>query len=242
MVDRTFSDFSMALCIKQERISISALPPVTAYRACQLIYKFSRLTPAQKKVFLAELPNAIISGAFRSIDEADARGSCQKGIRVANAVMVIATLFTGGAAAGLKAYEEAAEAATAAADADAIPKFCQATASPKFSKDNESLFKGKTIGQVTDMLRNGQLSPKDVPVEYINRDGVRLAINTRSTIALRRANIPISKWNLIDKTGDLVLENKITEASKRPFEDTPASGKHSVSQRYFSTESGGVVV
>jgi filamentous hemagglutinin len=65
------------------------------------------------------------------------------------------------------------------------------------------------------MLRNGQLKPKEVPITYIERDGVKLIENTRSSLALRRANIPESAWNLINKTGDLTIVAKITERLAR---------------------------
>lgn len=65
------------------------------------------------------------------------------------------------------------------------------------------------------MLRQGKLDVSDVPVTYIERNGNRLIENTRSSLALKRANIPESQWNLINKTGDLEIELKITERLQR---------------------------
>ena len=92
-------------------------------------------------------------------------------------------------------------------------KFTQTTASPYFSEEGK--FAGKTIGEIAKMLRDGQLKPSDVPITYIERDGVKLIENTRSSLALRRANVPESAWNLINKTGDAIIEAKITERLAR---------------------------
>lgn len=91
--------------------------------------------------------------------------------------------------------------------------FTQTTASPNFSAEGK--FSGKTIGEVSDMLRQGKLDVNDVPVTYIERNGTRLIENTRSSLALKRANIPEAQWNLINKTGDLEIELKITERLQR---------------------------
>lgn len=88
-------------------------------------------------------------------------------------------------------------------------RFTQITASPYFSIEGK--FSGKTIGEVSDLLRKGKLLPEDVPVVYLERNGVKLLENTRSSLALKRANIPESKWKLIDMTGDAIIEAKITE-------------------------------
>src|SRR5262249_15720223 len=85
--------------------------------------------------------------------------------------------------------------------------FTQRTASPSFS--DEGVFAGKTIGGLANDLRSGAISPQEVPVEYIQGDGARLIVNTRSSLALRRANIPSSKWTLIDRTGDPFTQENI---------------------------------
>lgn len=95
----------------------------------------------------------------------------------------------------------------------ARPNFTQTTAHPQFS--DEGAFAGKTIDQVADALRSGQLRPTDVPVDYLIREGHALAINTRSSLALRRAGIDLSEWTLVNRTGDLFFEAKITERLAR---------------------------
>jgi len=72
-------------------------------------------------------------------------------------------------------------------------------------------FAGRTIGQVSSQLRSGALRVKDVPVEYIKRGKTNLILNTRSSLALKRSNIPIQKWNLIDRTGNPGLEAHLTQ-------------------------------
>lgn len=92
-------------------------------------------------------------------------------------------------------------------------KFTQITASEYFSVEGK--FAGKTIGEVSDMLKSGKLKPSEIPVTYIERNGVKLIENTRSSLALKRANIPESKWTTINKTGDSTIEAKITERLAR---------------------------
>lgn len=44
-------------------------------------------------------------------------------------------------------------------------------------------------------------------LEYINRDGNILILNTRSSQALTQAGIPRSQWCAIDRTGDELFES-----------------------------------
>lgn len=90
-----------------------------------------------------------------------------------------------------------------------VGKFTQKTASPNFSQ--EGSFAGKTIGEVSNSLRSGALKTSDVPVEYIMRDGNKLLLNTRSSLALKRAGIPESNWVMVNKTGDSFLEQMLTQ-------------------------------
>ena len=54
------------------------------------------------------------------------------------------------------------------------------------------------------------MSPKDVSIEVIVRDGNTLIPNTRSSQALIRAGIPRSSWNVIDRTGQAVYEARLS--------------------------------
>ena len=88
-------------------------------------------------------------------------------------------------------------------------RFTQLTASPVF--DAKGAFAGKTIGDVADGLRNGSIRISDVEINFVKRGGYRLIENTRSSLALRRAGIPPEQWNLINKTGDINIEMRITD-------------------------------
>jgi RHS repeat-associated protein len=60
-------------------------------------------------------------------------------------------------------------------------------------------FKGQSIANVAKGLRSGRISPNQLPVDYIVRNGERVALNNRSLTALRRAGIEPTK--LFDRTG-----------------------------------------
>jgi hypothetical protein len=86
--------------------------------------------------------------------------------------------------------------------------YAQKTFSNAFS--DEGAFAGKTVPDVADALRSGQLKPGDVPVQYIVRDGNTLILNTRSAQALEQAGIPRSQWNAVNVTGDAAAEGRLT--------------------------------
>lgn len=72
-------------------------------------------------------------------------------------------------------------------------------------------FAGKTIGQVTEELRDGTLKAVNIPVIYIKKNSVMLIENIRSSLALRRAGIPFNKWNMTDMTGNGEITKMIIE-------------------------------
>ncbi|HUY44956.1 MAG TPA: hypothetical protein VMV92_04440, partial [Streptosporangiaceae bacterium] len=69
---------------------------------------------------------------------------------------------------------------------------------------------GRSISDVSGDLSSGALTPKDVPVGMIVRDGNSLILNTRSAQALMQAGIPRSAWSVIDQTGDPFFEELLT--------------------------------
>ncbi|MBI1842924.1 MAG: hypothetical protein HYR88_18950 [Verrucomicrobia bacterium] len=95
-------------------------------------------------------------------------------------------------------------------------RFAQASAYWKFS--DGGLFKGKTIGELANMLRYGTLMPSEIPVQFVTRvvagKQIRLIVNTRSSLALKRAQIPESKWTMVDMSADKDLQNRITTRLK----------------------------
>jgi RHS repeat-associated protein len=66
-------------------------------------------------------------------------------------------------------------------------------------------FAGRTVGDVASGLRSGTISPDQLPVEFIVRNGQRVALNNRSLLALRRAGMEPTR--LIDRTGSPQFEN-----------------------------------
>ena len=91
--------------------------------------------------------------------------------------------------------------------------YSQRTYSPSFSADG--LFGGKTVDEVADALRAGDLDPAEVPVGYIVRDGKALILNTRSAQALEAAAIPRSSWNGVDHTGNEFFERLLDGQLRR---------------------------
>ena len=56
-------------------------------------------------------------------------------------------------------------------------------------------------------INNGKISVSDIPIEYINRDGNILILNTRSSQALTQAGVPRNEWIAIDRTGEPLFES-----------------------------------
>jgi hypothetical protein len=64
-------------------------------------------------------------------------------------------------------------------------------------------------------LHSGALTPKDVPINIIVRDGNTLILNTRSATALTRAGVSRSSWNVINRTGDDFFEGLLDDQLRR---------------------------
>ena len=93
-------------------------------------------------------------------------------------------------------------------------KFAQKTinATGRFSDfgiKKYSKLAGRQINTVDDLalaLKQGVVKAKDLPIDYIVRDGNTLIINTRTAVALERAGIPRTAWYAIDQTGNSAIE------------------------------------
>ncbi|QHI73451.1 hypothetical protein [Aminipila terrae] len=68
----------------------------------------------------------------------------------------------------------------------------------------------KTIDDLAAALKSGKVSPSNLPVEYIVRDGNTLILNTRTSQALIQAGIPRSQWSTINQTGNEFFEDLLT--------------------------------
>lgn len=78
------------------------------------------------------------------------------------------------------------------------------------SKFRGGALAGRSISDVAGDLSSGALTPKDVPVGMIVRDGNTLILNTRSAQALMQAGIPRAAWSVVDRTGDPFFEELLT--------------------------------
>jgi hypothetical protein len=63
------------------------------------------------------------------------------------------------------------------------------------------LFKGADVDEVAARLRSGELSPDDLPVQYIWVNGDKMVVNNRSLTALSKAGLQPTRT--IDMTGRL---------------------------------------
>jgi hypothetical protein len=100
--------------------------------------------------------------------------------------------------------------------------FAQNTASRIFSSGGT--FAGRSIDDVSSALRSSDLSPEDVPIDVIVRDGNTLILNTRSAQALAGAGIARSAWNVIDRTGISDFESRLTDQLTRNGLDSTGVG------------------
>ena len=86
--------------------------------------------------------------------------------------------------------------------------FSQKTAKSTFKNGK---FKNQSVGSVADGLKGGTIKPEEIPVDIIKRDGQILVLNTRSSLALRRAQIPVDQWVINDVSGNDLLEEVLTQ-------------------------------
>ena len=91
-------------------------------------------------------------------------------------------------------------------------RFSQRTASSTFSNSDKTpiLFKNKPIEQLSAEIRAGTVNPSQVPVSFVQGNGVRLIVNSRSSLSLIRANVPTNQWNLVNRTGQSGFETRMT--------------------------------
>jgi hypothetical protein len=86
---------------------------------------------------------------------------------------------------------------------------------------------GRPIKNVDDLvgaLKNGELKPSQVPIDYVVKDGNTLILNTRSSQALTQAGIPRNQWNAVNRTGNDMYEQMLTDQltrNKLDFSGTP---------------------
>jgi hypothetical protein len=76
-----------------------------------------------------------------------------------------------------------------------------------FSPEGQAYFSNvagfdiNTVEDLAQAIRTGAVRVDQVPVDYVIVDGQKLILNTRTSTALRMANVPQSQWYGRDKTG-----------------------------------------
>jgi hypothetical protein len=76
-------------------------------------------------------------------------------------------------------------------------------------------FAGQTVDGVAAQLQSGSLSPNDVPIQYIVKDGHTLILNTRSAQALEKAGIPRAQWKAVNMTNDRAAQARLAQQLRR---------------------------
>ncbi|MGK4569011.1 RHS repeat-associated core domain-containing protein [Flavobacterium sp. 3HN19-14] len=67
-----------------------------------------------------------------------------------------------------------------------------------------STIAGTEIKKVDDLVKaltGGKVTPKDIPLNYVIQNGEKVILNSRTSIALERAGIPMKNWYGINQTG-----------------------------------------
>ena len=138
-----------------------------------------------------------------------------KTAQLAEEASVGAVAFVGGFARPRIAPATVVAGAPVAARGTALEgaNFAQKTYGSMFSRGGA--FAGRSVDDVAGALRSGAMSPSEVPINYIVRDGNTLILNTRSAQALEAAGIPRSAWNAVNRTGQEVFENMLTGQLQR---------------------------
>jgi hypothetical protein len=67
-----------------------------------------------------------------------------------------------------------------------------------------SAIAGTEIKKVNDLVKaltGGKISPKDIPLNYVMQNGEKVILNSRTSVALQRAGIPMKDWVGVNQTG-----------------------------------------
>jgi filamentous hemagglutinin len=69
-------------------------------------------------------------------------------------------------------------------------------------------YKIQTVDDLTAAIKRGDIDIKNLPVDYVDMNGTRLILNTRTSTALQDAGIPKSQWYGTNRTGQTAVINK----------------------------------
>lgn len=76
-----------------------------------------------------------------------------------------------------------------------------------FSPDGQKIYSDlagkpiRTVDDLADALKTGVIKPNQLPVDYVDMNGTRLILNTRTSTALEQAGVPRSQWFGRNQTG-----------------------------------------
>ncbi|SDZ69671.1 hypothetical protein SAMN05216247_1342, partial [Pseudomonas salomonii] len=155
----------------------------------------------------------IVQG-FIDKNQDDLRLTVQKTTQATNAE-IAGIVLSGGLGAGAKAVAESAGAKGAGTLVNAErgtlteANFAQnkIKSDRSFSEDGQKVYSElagtpiRTVDDLAGALRAGTIKPNQLPVDYVDMNGTRLILNTRTSTALEQAAIPRSDWFGRNQTG-----------------------------------------
>ena len=106
--------------------------------------------------------------------------------------------------------------ASRGAGLDGNARFAQVDFRETFSSKGRAVLTkiaGRPISTIDDLasaIGSGAVEPSSIPVNVIVRGGNVLILNTRTAMALERAGVPRSAFNVIDRTGDEFFEGLLS--------------------------------
>lgn len=137
----------------------------------------------------------------------------------------------------VRGVNRADNATNAARGVISIPKgsnlrFSQTTASARFSDGLQVPVHLRNMRRIDIIngLKNGSVDPRDIPVNYVEREGYRVIENTRSSTTLYEAGIPEARWNLVNQTGNRAVESRIDSHLETNY--LPSTGTNKINLKY----------
>lgn len=116
--------------------------------------------------------------------------------------------------------------------------FAQRDYGETFSKRGK--FAGLTVDELASQIKSGEMPLDEVQIDVVVRDRNLLVANTRSSQALIRAGVPVSSWNIVNRTGDSGTETRVSGQLARNGLTTDGFGEPiSRGGRGFSGGAGG---
>jgi len=118
-------------------------------------------------------------------------------------------------------------------------KFAQKNYGEQFSKTGQEIYSklvGSEINTIDDLaaaIKSGAVKADDIPVEFITKGKNQIIVNTRTSEALKRADVDRSAWNAVDRTDDAVTMSRVNKNLRESGLDD--SGATTVTSRVKET-------